>query len=76
MQAAARCPIRGKGLIPDLDILERRVAAMRDVPWPIPALTVISMTAEDLDLLDAAADSPEYWRVLNAIVRRIQEGDK
>jgi hypothetical protein len=63
-------------VIPDVDILERRVAAMRDVPWVIPALTIMEMTDEDLDRLDAVADAPEYWRVLNAIVRRIQEGDK
>ena len=60
-------------MIPDLDMLERRVAATRDVPWPIPALVIMEMTDEDLDNLDAVADAPEYWRVLNAIVRRIQE---
>jgi hypothetical protein len=51
-------------VIPDLDILERRVAAMRDVPWPIPALVIMEMTDEDLDNLDAVADAPEYWGVL------------
>jgi hypothetical protein len=60
-------------VIPDLDILERRVAAMRDVPWPIPALVIMEMTDEDLDNLDAVADAPEYWGVLNDVVRRIQE---
>jgi hypothetical protein len=60
-------------VIPDLDILERRVAAMRDVPWPIPALVIMEMTDEDLDNLDAVADAPEYWGVLNGVVRRIQE---
>jgi phage FluMu protein gp41 len=60
-------------VIPDLDILERRVAAMRDIPWPIPALVIMHMTDEDLDRLDAAADSPEYWSTLNKIVKRIQE---
>jgi hypothetical protein len=55
------------------DLLESRVAAMRDVPWPIPALVIIEMTDEDLDLLDAAADTDRYWSVLNGIVRRIQE---
>jgi phage FluMu protein gp41 len=59
-------------VIPDLDILERRVAAMREIPWPIPALTVISMTDEDLDTLDAAADTNRYWTVLNSIVSRIE----
>jgi hypothetical protein len=59
-------------VIPDQDILESRVAAMRDLPWPLPALVVVEFTDEDLDLLDAAADSPEYWSVLNAIVSRIE----
>jgi hypothetical protein len=31
------------------------------------------LTDEDLDLLDAAYDSPEYWSTLNKIVKRIQE---
>jgi hypothetical protein len=60
-------------LIPDQDILENRVHAMRELPWPIPALVVIEMTDEDLDLLDAAYNKPEYWSTLNTIVRRIQE---
>jgi hypothetical protein len=60
-------------MFPDADILESRVQAMRDLPWPIPALVVVSMTDEDLDLLDAAYDKPEYWSTLNTIVRRIQE---
>jgi phage FluMu protein gp41 len=64
---------RGGVLIPGADILERRIAAMRDVPWPIPALTLIEMTDEDLDHLDAAADTDRYWCVLNGIVRRTQE---
>jgi hypothetical protein len=57
----------------DPDILESRVGAMRDLPWPIPALVVVSMTDEDLDLLDAAYETREYWSTLNTIVRRIQE---
>jgi uncharacterized protein (DUF1330 family) len=60
-------------LIPDQDILENRVQAMRELPWPIPALVVIQFSDEDLDRLDAAYDSPEYWSTLNAIVTRIQE---
>jgi len=60
-------------MIPDLDILERRVAAMRDIPWPIPALVVMQMTDEDLDRLDAAADTDHYWSTLNEIVTRIKE---
>jgi hypothetical protein len=55
-----------------MDILEGRLAAMRDLPWPIPALTIIEMTALDLDHLDLAADTPAYWSVLNAIVTRIE----
>jgi hypothetical protein len=45
---------------------------MRDLPWPIPALVVLSMTDEDLDNLDAAADTDKYWTVLNAIISRIE----
>jgi hypothetical protein len=60
-------------LIPDQDILENRVQALRVLPWPIPALVIIEMTDEDLDLLDAAYDKPEYWSVLNRIVARIEK---
>ena len=59
-------------MIPDQDILENRVQAMRELPWPIAALTIIEMSDEDLDNLDAAYDSPEYWSVLNRIVTRIE----
>jgi hypothetical protein len=61
------------GQVPDADILESRVMAMRELPWPIPALVVIQMTDEDLDLLDAAYETRGYWSTLNMIVRRIQE---
>lgn len=61
--------------MPDLDVLEGRMAAMRDLPWVIPALTIIEMTDGDLDLLDAAYETDSYWTVLNAIVRRIQQKD-
>jgi hypothetical protein len=60
-------------VIPDQDILENRVQAMRELPWPIPALVVIQFSDEDLDLLDAAYDTDKYWPLLNGIVRRIQE---
>ena len=60
-------------MIPDADILENRVQAMRELPWPIPALVVIQFRDEDLDLLDAAADTDKYWTVLNAIVARIEK---
>ena len=43
-------------MIPDLDILERRVGAMTD---------------EDLDYL-AAAGTPCYWTVLNEVIRRTE----
>ena len=59
--------------MPDQDILESRVQAVRELPWPIPALVVIQFSDEDLDLLDAAYETPEYWSTLNTIVRRIQE---
>jgi hypothetical protein len=62
-------------LIPDQDVLENRVQAMRELPWVIPALVIVQFTDEDLDRLDAAYDEPEYWRVLNAVVRRIQGED-
>ena len=46
---------------------------MWELPWPIPALVIIEMTDEDLDHLDAAADTDKYWTVLNAIVARIEK---
>jgi len=70
------CDVAGEGdpvLIPDQHVLENRVQAMRELPWPIAALTIIEMSDEDLDNLDAAYDSPEYWSTLKTIVTRIQE---
>jgi hypothetical protein len=62
--------------VPDQDILEARLQAFIELPWILPALTIIEMTDEDLDNLDAAYEQPElYWKVLNKIVWRIQ-GDK
>jgi hypothetical protein len=58
-------------LIRDSDILERRLAAFRDLPWVLPALTVISMTDEDLDRL-GAADADSYWTILSDVVARIE----
>jgi hypothetical protein len=55
------------------DLLENRIQAVIELPWIIPALTIIEMTDEDLDNLDAAYDSPEYWSTLNTIFTRIQE---
>ena len=59
-------------MIPDQDILEGRVQAMRELPWVLPALVIIEMKDEDLDNLDAAADTDKYWTVLNTIVSRIE----
>jgi hypothetical protein len=64
-------------LILDHDIVERRIEAFRNLPWPISALTVISMSDEDLDDLDAsskATGAGHYWTVLNRVVTRIKEG--
>lgn len=58
-------------MIPDAYILERRLQAVRELPWPIPALVVVGMTDEDLDRLAAASDR-DYWRVLNSVVRCIE----
>jgi hypothetical protein len=60
-------------MMPDLDILERRVAAMRDLPWPIPAVVLLAMTDEDLDHLEAASGTDRYWPTLNRVVARIEE---
>jgi hypothetical protein len=58
-------------------LLENRIQAVIELPWIIPALTIIEMTDEDLDNLGAAYEQPdEYWKVLNRIVWRIQKGDK
>jgi hypothetical protein len=58
-------------MIPDAYITERRLKAVRELPWPIPALVVVGLLDEDLDHLAAASDK-DYWRVLNGIVRRIE----
>ena len=60
-------------MIPDLDMLERRVAAMRDLPWPIPAVVFLAMTDEGLDHLEAAPGTDRYWPTLNRVVARIEE---
>jgi hypothetical protein len=59
-------------VIPDQDILENRLQAMRELPWVIPALTIIEMSDEDLDNLDAAYETDSYWSTLNRIVTRIE----
>jgi hypothetical protein len=60
-------------MFPDVDILERRLRQLERLPWPIPATVIIRMSEEDLDNLDAAADTDRYWSVLNGVVRRIQQ---
>jgi hypothetical protein len=59
-------------VIPDAYITELRLKAVRELPWPLPAAVLISMTDEDLDRLAAAPDR-DYWRVLNGVVARILE---
>jgi hypothetical protein len=54
------------------DLLESRVQAVRDLPWPIPALTILEMSDFDLDHLDMTADTDGYWPTLNAILSRIE----
>jgi hypothetical protein len=58
-------------VIPDSYITELRLKAVRELPWPIPALVIVGMLDEDLDHLAAVSDE-DYWRVLNGIVRRIE----
>ena len=58
-------------MIPDAHITELRLKAVRELPWPIPAVVLVQMTDEDLDLL-ATAPGEDYWRVLNGVVRRIE----
>jgi hypothetical protein len=58
-------------LIPDAFITDLRTKVVRELPWPIPAAILMEMSDEDLDHL-AAASNADYWRVLNAIVRRIE----
>lgn len=60
-------------MIPDAHITELRLKAVRELPWPIPAAVLLEMTDEDLDLLAAATGRDEYWRVLNCVVRRIDD---
>ncbi len=58
-------------MIPDSYILERRLKAVRELPWPIPAVVLLEMTDEDLDRLASASDR-DYWRILNGVVGRIE----
>ena len=58
------------------DVLESQIAAMRDLPFQVPALVILQMTDKDLAHLDAAADSSHYQSVLSTIVRRIESDRK
>jgi len=58
------------------DLLESQIAAMRDLPFGVPALVIIEMTSQELAQLDAAADTSHYPAVLRGIVRRIESDRK
>jgi hypothetical protein len=58
------------------DLLESQIAAMRDLPFQVPALVIIEMTDRDLAHLDAAADTTHYPAVLCGIVGRIESDRK
>lgn len=59
-------------MIPDAHITDLRLKAVRELPWPIPAVVLVEMTDEDLDHLASASDR-DYWLVLNGVVMRILE---
>lgn len=63
---------RGGVLIPHSLLVEERLKTFMELPWVLPAAVLMEITDEDLDNL-ATATKDEYWGVLNAIVRRIQE---
>jgi hypothetical protein len=58
----------------DAFVAERRIRALSlwELPWVLPATVVIGITDEDLDLLNAARDKDEYWRLLRNIVERLE----
>ena len=56
----------------DAFVCERRIRALRELLWVLPATTVIRLAALDLDLLYAARDKDEYWRLLRNIVERLE----
>ena len=56
----------------DTYITELRLKAVRELPWPIPALVIVGMTDEDLDRPAAAPNPTVYWRTLNAIVSHME----
>jgi hypothetical protein len=59
-------------LIPHSLLVEERLKAFMELPWVLPAAVLMEITDEDLDNLDAAADTDRYWTMLNAIVSRIE----
>ena len=63
-------------MIPDTDILERRLRQLERLPWPVPAAVIMRMTEADFDALDMAQGRDEWWRVLNAIMVRVTDSEK
>jgi hypothetical protein len=63
-------------VIPDTDILERRLRQLERLPWPVPAAVIMRMTEADFDALDMAQGRDEWWRVLNAIMVRVTDSEK
>lgn len=65
-------------MIPDGYIHDRRMRALRELPWVIPAAVIMQLRDEDLDWLGCAGleEHPtQYWRILNGVVRRITGED-
>ncbi len=60
----------------DIAVMANRVKAFYELPWVLPATTVIQFTDEDLDQLEASPDADTYWHRLNAILRRIEESEE
>lgn len=60
-------------MIPDALLVEERLKTFLELPWVLPAAVMMEITDEDLDHLDAAADTDKYWTVLNGIARRIEK---
>jgi hypothetical protein len=56
----------------DAFVAEKRIRALWELPWVLPATVVIGMTDEDLDLLYAARDKDEYWLLLSNIVEHLE----
>jgi hypothetical protein len=61
---------------PDVDLTEQRLKTFMELPWILPVSILLEISDEDLDLLEAAGDADEYWRILNQIVKRIEEKER